>query len=87
MEVHHVIVHDIGCKGQALELWAFPDRDSSCYDTYYLGVPEPGMEAYEHNDLHLNSDPGSWWGWGYLENSSAKTTEWYRPAGYEALAA
>lgn len=80
IEVERVVVMDIGEKGQALELWAFTSgRD---YETYFMGEPEPGMTAYDQNDLHLLIGPDSWWGWGLLENAQGNTSEHYRPASY-----
>ena len=79
--VHDAVVHEIGDKGQALELHATID-DKGNYDTYYVGEPEEGMEAHGRDDLHLDQAPGSWWGWGLLENSEGNTSEHYRPASY-----
>lgn len=85
LSVHHVVVMDIGNMGtdhgsSALELQAFQADNS--YETYFVGTPEKGMDAFGRDDLHLDSGPGSWWKWGILENSAGKTTEYYRPAGY-----
>ena len=83
MVVDHVVVSEIGNQDRdekALEIQTF-QADGS-YDTYYVGVPDVGMDAYGKDDLHLGSGPYSWWGWGLLENSAGKTTEHYRPASY-----
>ena len=79
--IDHIQVMEIGKEGHALELWAFP-APLSIPETYYVGVPEEGMEAFGKNDLHLDSGPRSWWGWGLLENMQGNTTEHYRPASY-----
>lgn len=81
--VREVVVHQIGTKGQALEIHAVYDELGN-YDIWYVGVPEEGMDAFGRNDLHLDMSPGSWWGWGLLENADGKTSEFYRPAGYQA---
>lgn len=78
---HRVIVAEIGETGHALEVWAFTDEKGN-YETYYVGEPEVGMDAYGRDDLHLDYAPGSWWGWGLLENSEGRTSEHYRPASY-----
>jgi len=80
--VHRAVVMDIGEKGQALELWAFKSDQNNDYETYYIGAPEQGMDAYGREDLHLGVDPNSWWGWGLLENWEGNTTEHYRPHNY-----
>ena len=83
IEVARIVSNEIGQKGQALELWAMPSNDYSNYETYYVGEPEEGMDAFGKRDLHLNSpEPGSWWGWAFLENSEGQTTERYTPASY-----
>lgn len=79
--VHEVVVHEIGTKGQALELHAIYGEPSN-YDIYYVGQPEEGMDAFGRDDLHMDMSPGSWWGWGLLENADGKTSEHYRPASY-----
>lgn len=80
MSVDHVTVMEIGDKKNALELWAFkPNGD---YHTYFIGVPEEGMAAFGRDDLHLDMNPGSWWGWGLLENENGRTSEHYRPGSY-----
>lgn len=79
--VHRAVVMEIGAKGQALELWAFPGPGNE-YESYYIGEPEPGMDAYGSESLHLGCEPGSWWGWGLLENWEGNTSEHYRPASY-----
>jgi hypothetical protein len=79
--VRQVMVAEIGKTGHALELWAFTDEKGN-YETYYVGEPEPGMEAHGRNDLHLDYAPGSWWGWGLLENWEGNTSEHYRPSNY-----
>jgi hypothetical protein len=80
--VHRAVVLEIGENRQALELWAFKTHQNNDYESYYIGVPESGMDAYGRDDLHLGTEPGSWWGWGLLENLEGKTSEHYRPAGY-----
>jgi len=80
--VHRVMVHEIGKEGHALEIVAFMSNQNNDYETYYVGQPESGMEAFGKDDLHLNSEPGSWWGWGLLENWEGNTSEHYRPASY-----
>lgn len=75
-------VSEIGDKKQALELTVFPREDSNDYQTYYIGKPEEGMDAFGREDLHLGLEPGSWWGWGLLENWEGNTTEHYRPHNY-----
>jgi hypothetical protein len=82
MEFHRVAVMEIGKDGHALELQAFKTELSNDYETYYIGLPEEGMDAYGKEDLHLGLEPHSWWGWGLLENSAGKTTEHYRPASW-----
>jgi len=79
--VQRITVHEIGEKGQALELHAFTDAVGN-YESYYVGEPEPGMESYGRDDLHLDQAPRSWWGWGLLENWEGNTSEHYRPASY-----
>jgi hypothetical protein len=81
MAVNRVVVHDIGEQKQALELMVFPDK-SNDYETYYIGKPEEGMEAFGRGDLHLGMEPSSWWGWGLLENQEGNTSEHYRPHNY-----
>lgn len=81
IEAKEVMVHDIGVKGQALELFVAID-DIGNYAIYFIGEPEEGMDGYGRNDLHLDSRSGSWWGWGLLENKDGKTSEHYRPASY-----
>lgn len=81
ISVHHVVVMEIGKEGHALELWAFTSL-SNDYETYYVGKPEEGMDAYGKDDLHLGVEPNSWWGWGLLENWEGNTTEHYRPHNY-----
>lgn len=78
--VDHVRTMAIGEKHQAIELWAFNEKGD--YQAYYIGAPEPGMEAHGKDDLHLNSEPGSWWGWGLLENWEGNTTEHFRPHSF-----
>lgn len=78
---HHVVSMTIG-QGRALELWAFHGPEPSTYETYYIGEPEPGMEAHGDEGLHLHHGENSWWGWGLLENWEGNTSEHYRPAGY-----
>lgn len=81
--VDDVVVHEIGLKGQALELRVRgPKMQAPWGDTYYVGVPEEGMDAHGRDDLHLDMGPGGWWGWGLLENEAGKTTEHYRPHNY-----
>ncbi len=82
MPVHRVVVIEIGLLGQALELWAFRNESNNDYDAYYIGEPEEGMDSFGRKDLHLGVEPGSWWGWGLLENAAGKTTEHYRPHNY-----
>lgn len=72
---------EIGKNGKALELQAYLDQ-SSIPETYYIGEPEPGMDAFGRDDLHLGTEERSWWGWGLLENSEGRTSEHYRPASY-----
>jgi hypothetical protein len=79
---HRVVVMDIGEKGTALELQVFPNAHNNDYETYYIGEPSPGMDAHGRDDLHLGTEPGSWWGWGLLENWEGNTSEHYRPASY-----
>jgi len=81
---HRVMVHEIGKTGHALELKAIMSEHNKDYDcqTYYIGEPEPGMEAHGRDDLHIESGDHSWWGWGLLENAQGNTTEHYRPASY-----
>lgn len=78
--VHRAVVLDIGEKGGALEIHAYVDQGGP--EIYYIGEPEPGMDAHGRDDLHLGTEPYSWWGWGLLENQDGKTSEHYRPAGY-----
>lgn len=87
LEIERVVVMEIGNEGpapsdgkKALELWAFTGKND--YESYYIGEPSEGMDAFGRKDLHLGSDPGSWWGWGLLENSAGNTTEHYRPGSY-----
>ncbi len=84
LDVFRVVTTEIGKDGHALELCVFlGSRESGLdYETYYVGVPEIGMDAFGKENLHLDSGDGSWWGWGLLENSSGNTTEHYRPASY-----
>lgn len=79
---HRVVVLEIGEKGRALELQVFESNQNNIYETYYVGEPEPGMDAYGREDSHLGTEPGSWWGWGLLENWEGHTSEHYRPADY-----
>lgn len=79
---HHVTCMSIGERGHALELWAFDGPKPSTYTTYYIGDPEPGMEAYDRENAHLETGDGSWWGWGLLENWEGNTSEHYRPGAY-----
>ncbi len=81
ISVHRVIVNEIGSKGQALELWAFTGAGND-YEAYYIGKPEEGMDAHGRDDLHLNFEPYSWWGWGLLENWEGNTSEHYRPHNF-----
>lgn len=81
VQAHHVQVQEIGKTGCALELWAFDGPEPSDYTSYYIGEPEPGMDAFG-KPTHLDHGDHSWWGWGLLENSQGKTTEHYRPASY-----
>ena len=81
--VHRVVTNEIGKKDEsgqftALELWAMQADHS--YNTYYVGQPTEGMEAHGRDDLHLDSGPDSWWGWGLLENGEGNTSTHYRPA-------
>lgn len=78
----HVVSMTIGKEGRAMELWAFHGPAPSTYSTYYIGEPEPGMEAYGGESAHLSTAEGTWWGWGLLENWEGNTSEHYRPAGY-----
>lgn len=85
ISVDKVITNEISTKndcGQffAIELWAIQSDRS--YETYYLGQSSPGMIAYGRDDLHLDSGPNSWWGWGLLENWEGATSTHYRPASY-----
>lgn len=82
IQVHEVIVQEIGQQGTALELWAFMNSGKFGHETYYIGEPEKGMLAFGKRDLHLDKNPGSWWGWGLLENDKGVTSEHYRPASY-----
>jgi hypothetical protein len=82
MAAHRVVVMEIGEACHALELQVFPSENNNVYETYYVGEPEKGMEAYGRDDLHLSSEPHSWWGWGLLENMKGATSEHYRPASY-----
>lgn len=77
-----VVVMEIGSKGRALELQVFESNQNNNFETYYVGEPEEGMDAYGRDDLHLGIEPGSWWGWGLLENWEGNTSEHYRPANY-----
>lgn len=81
LSVHHTLVMEIGAQGRALELWTFPTEASMPYETYYIGEPEPQMEAW-NQPTHLDYESGSWWGWGLLENAEGKTTQHFRPANY-----
>lgn len=65
---------------EAFELWAF--KNVGDYDTYYIGNPEKGMDAFDRDDLHLDSGPNSWWGWGLLENWEGHTSQHFRPASF-----
>lgn len=76
--VNRVVVIEIGKK--ALEIHAFTSPTD--YESYYIGEPEQGMDAYGKDDLHIGTDARSWWGWGLLENWEGNTSEHYRPAGY-----
>lgn len=78
--VHEVTTVQIGKERKALELWAH--RDGADRETYYIGEPEPGMDAYEKDGNHLEFGPYSWWGWGLLENWEGNTTQHFRPASY-----
>jgi hypothetical protein len=80
--VDRVVVHEIGETGHALELTAYLTNNDHDWETYYVGDPEPGMDAHGRNDLHLDSGSHSWWGWGLLENAQGNTSEHYRPASY-----
>ena len=80
--VHRAVILDIGEKGQALELWAFKSDQNNDYESYYIGKPEEGMDAFGKEDLHMGIEPYSWWGWGLLENWEGNTTEHYRPHNY-----
>ncbi len=80
--VDRVVVRDIGEKGHALELTAYLTNNNYDWETYYIGEPEEGMDAFGKRDLHLDFGPQSWWGWGLLENSAGNTTEHYRPTSY-----
>lgn len=71
--VHHVQTMEIGKTGRMLELWAFHGQEPSTYDAYFIGEPDPGMDAV-NDENH--------WGWGLLENWEGNTSEHYRPAGY-----
>lgn len=82
VEVEEVHVHQIGVKGRALEIHLFGPTHDKYGDTYYIGEPEEGMDAFGKEDLHLHMEPYSWWGWGLLENASGKTTEHFRPANW-----
>lgn len=82
--VMKVIAHEIGepvdGKFKALELRAKISEND--WVTYYVGEPQTGMQAFGRDDLHLDTEPGSWWGWGLLENWEGNTSEHYRPASY-----
>lgn len=80
--VHRVVVHEIGVEGHALEIIAFSSNQNNDYETYYIGTPEQGMDAYGRQDMHLGDGDHSWWGWGLLENWEGNTSEHYRPASY-----
>ena len=85
ISVHRVKTNEIGKKNEggqfvALELWA--EQEDRSYEKYYVGQPTEGMTAYGRNDLHLDSDDGSFWGWGLLENWEGNTTQHFRPASY-----
>lgn len=71
ISVHHVQTMEIGTRGKMIEVWAF--QPSGDYDAYFIGDPDPGMDA-------LNED--NHWGWGLLENEAGRTSEHYRPASY-----
>lgn len=79
---HRVVVMEIGRGSRALELWAFESNQNNNYETYFIGEPEEGMDAHGSESLHLGTEPGSWWGWGLLENWEGNTSEHYRPASY-----
>lgn len=79
---HRVVVMEIGKSGRALELRAFESNQNNNYETYYIGETEEGMDAHGSESLHLDTEPGSWWGWGLLENWEGNTSEHYRPASY-----
>jgi hypothetical protein len=85
VNVDRVVSHEIGDvvdgKSSALELHAFRTSGAD-YDTYYVGKPSPGMEAFGKDDLHLSFEHHSWWGWGLLENWEGNTTQHFRPASY-----
>lgn len=83
ISVHRVVVHEMGEHGASLEVVAFTSAANNDYETYYIGEPEAGMEAFGKDDLHLDTSPHSWWGWGLLENELGRTTERYRPSGYD----
>lgn len=80
--IDRIIVMEIGKNHRALELQTYPADKGNNYETYYVGEPEEGMEAFGKDDLHLDSGPNSWWGWGLLENWEGNTSEHYRPASY-----
>jgi hypothetical protein len=83
LPVHHVTVHEIGQKGQAIEIHTFSGESSATYgNVYYVGAPEEGMDAYGREGLHLENGSHSWWGWGLLENWEGNTSEHYRPHSY-----
>lgn len=80
--VHHVVSMSIGERHHAIELWAFDGPSPSSYSVYYIGEPEPGMEAHGRENADLEAGEGSWWGWGLLENWEGNTSEHYRPGSY-----
>lgn len=82
LPVSKVIVLEIGKDGHALEIQAYKSDAKFDYETYYVGEPEPGMEDFGSDSLHLETGPRSWWGWGLLENWEGNTSEHYRPASY-----
>jgi hypothetical protein len=73
---------EIGEKRQALELRAYDAHTTNAPTTYFIGQPEEGMVAHGRDDLHLQFDEHSWWGWGLLENWEGNTSQHFRPAGY-----
>lgn len=72
-ECHNVQVMQIGASESMLELWALKGARPADYDTFYIGDPDPGMDALTQQNHYQ---------WGLLENAAGKTTEHFRPAGY-----